>query len=140
MVRTRVGLTAREARPKLVGHCYEYRTSSQAHSTEVLLAYDRFEDNQWENMALETFTTILGHPAIQRHLLAARPQTIEEVVWMGNKYLQVFARLTCPVVAMCDNEDSKDTDSETGAVASAEFDQLAKNLDKMTETLPRLEQ
>lgn len=130
----RFGLTPWEARSRLLGLRREYRSSLQEHSTKVLqlahLAYDQFDAGQREDMALEMFTTTLGHSTLQRRLLAARPQTIEEAVRMSNEYIQVYTRSVRLGVAMCDNEELEDEESEAEAVALTDLEQLTRSLDK----------
>lgn len=49
----------------------------------------------------------LGHSALQRHFLAARPWIIEEAVRMGIECLQLHCQTTCVDVATYDDEDSE---------------------------------
>lgn len=59
---------------------------------------------------------------------------------MGKEYLHVYTQRTRPGVAMGNNEDSEDDESEMGTITSVKLSHLGKSLKKMTETLKRLEQ
>lgn len=94
------------------------------HSTEVSrlvgIAYGRLADDWQEAMALETFSLTLGHSALQRHLLAARPQDMDKAVCMNNKCFQVYTRPNLPRVVTCEEEEWEDDDSTVASVVQAQ--------------------
>ena len=55
----------------------------------VRQAFGDLPDNVQTNMMLETFCGSLGHTALQRHLLAVRPETLTEAVQHGQEFLQI---------------------------------------------------
>lgn len=92
-LRARFGLTSREAKAKLATLRREPRTSLQEHAAIVerlvSTAYAELPRHNQHDMKLDTFQTSLGHPYLQRHLLAIQPRTLEDAVRAGNEFLQV---------------------------------------------------
>ena len=92
-LRARFGLTPREARAKLSRLRREYKVTLQEHSSKVAslaqVAYPDLDPGTRQEMSLEHFIHSLNYVGLQQHLLAIRPDTLEEAVSAGNEYLQV---------------------------------------------------
>ena len=92
-LRARYGMTPREARAKLTSIKKEFKTSLQEHASRieelVQIAYPDMEEALRLEMSLDSFCNSLGLPALQRHLLAMRPESLQAAVLAGNEYLQV---------------------------------------------------
>ena len=92
-LRARFGLTPREARAKLSRLRREYKVTLQEHSSKVAslaqVAYPDLDPGTRQEMTLEHFIHSLNYVGLQQHLLAIRPDTLEEAVSAGNEYLQV---------------------------------------------------
>ena len=116
-LRSRYGLTTKEARGRLNGLKKEPRQSLHDHAIEVeKLVRKAFGDLPVEvqtNMMLDAFCSSLGNATLQRHLLAIRPETLTEAVQHGQEYLQVKTdRNTVPsqVRALEETEEGKELD------------------------------
>ena len=92
-LRARYGISPREARARLLSLKKEYRLGLQEHATEVSglieLAYGDLTPSHRHELALEAFCNSLGNAYLQRHLLAVRATTLEQVVKAGNEFLQI---------------------------------------------------
>ena len=92
-LRARFGISPREARSKLSNIRKEYKTSLQEHATTIKelmrIAYPDLPGGLQVEMGLDYFVNSLHNSALQRHLLAIRPDTIAAAVAAGNEYLQV---------------------------------------------------
>ena len=92
-LRSRYGLTTREARSKLSHLKKDVHCTLHEHATQVekLIrgAYGDLPEETQANLALETFCSSLGNAALQRHLLAVRPETLAEAILHGNEFMQV---------------------------------------------------
>ena len=92
-LRSRYGMSPREARNKLLSLKKDYKTGLQEHAGDVEglveLAFADLPDRTRQEMALETFGSTLGNAYLQRHLLAVRPESLEEAVRTGNEFLQI---------------------------------------------------
>ena len=92
-LRARFGLTPREARARLSRLRRDYKTTLQEHSSRVAslaqVAYPDLDPGTRQEMSLEHFVHSLNYVGLQQHLLAIRPDTLEEAVSAGNEYLQV---------------------------------------------------
>ena len=92
-LRARFGMTPREARSKLGSLRRAYKTPLQAHATRVeelvRVAYPDLSLRLRLEMSLDYFNNGLEHTALQRHLLAVRPASLQEAVEAGNEYLRV---------------------------------------------------
>ena len=94
-LRSRYGLTTREARSKLShlkkdAHCTLHEHATQVEKL-VRGAFGNLPEETQADMMLETFCSSLGNAALQRHLLAVRPETLTEAIQHGNEFLQVKA-------------------------------------------------
>ena len=92
-LRSRYGLTPKEARSRLNGLKKEPRQSLHDHAIEieklVRKAFGELPEEVQTNMMLDAFCGSLGNATLQRHLLAIRPETLNEAVQHGQEYLQV---------------------------------------------------
>jgi len=93
VLKSRFGMTVREARTKLTSLRKEHRATLQEHALEVErlvnVAYSELAERHRQDMMLDVFQTTLGNAYLQRHLLAVHAVTMEEAVKAGNEYLQV---------------------------------------------------
>ena len=91
-LRTKFGLTVREARSRL-NLKKEVKVSLQDHAAEIErlanIAYADLPEHHRANMALDAFSMTLGNTYLQRHLLAVGAQTLGEAVQAGNDFLQI---------------------------------------------------
>lgn len=92
-LRSRYGLSIREARSQLTALKRGFRTSLHTHAAEVeklvSLAYADLPLRHQQEMALEKFQNSLGNAYLQRHLLAMHPQTLEDAVRASSEFLQI---------------------------------------------------
>ena len=92
-LRSRYGLSPREARARLSTLRKDYKVSLQEHAMEVErltnLAYGDLPEVHRTSMALETFAHTLGNAYLQRHLLAVQANTLEAAVRAGNEFLHI---------------------------------------------------
>jgi hypothetical protein len=123
-LRLRFGVSRREARTKLSSIKKDNTTSLQEHSVElqrlVEIAYPDYTIRQKAEMALDTFTTTLGHVRLQQHMLAVDPVDLATAVKAGNSYLQLQAttshsRSRAHVLQSLEEDNS---DGEENAVSS----------------------
>ena len=107
----RYGLTPREARARLTLLRKEARTTLLEHATEVeclvRVAYNGMNVDKQRDMAVDTFTSTLNHPALQRHLLAVDTPTLEAVVRAEGEYLQIPPSQGGSAVRAIDDEISE---------------------------------
>ena len=119
-LRARFGLTPREARTKLSRLRREYKTTLQEHSSRVAslaqVAYPELDPGTRQEMALEHFVHSLSYVGLQQHLLAVRPDTLEEAVSAGNEYMQVKQPGSAGVRQIEIPEDSEGQVEEEGRV------------------------
>ena len=92
-LRSRYGLTPKEARSRLNGLKKESRQSLHDHAIEieklVRKAFGELPEEVQTNMMLDAFCGSLGNATLQWHLLAIRPETLNEAVQHGQEYLQI---------------------------------------------------
>ena len=92
-LRSRFGLTPREARAKLFNIKREKRTSLHEHAAKIeelmAVAYPTMQIRHRMEMAVDNFSCSLNNPDLQKHLLAVRPHTLHEAVSAGNEFLQL---------------------------------------------------
>ena len=112
-LRARYGLSPREARARLAGLRKEGRISLQEHATEVErlveVAYHGMDREQRREMMIETFSSTLNNPPLQRHLLAVETPTLESAVRAGGEYLQIRPSTGGTAVRVVE-EDEQETD------------------------------
>lgn len=97
-------------------------------------------------MTLEVFSTISGHPAVQRHRLAMRPRNLEQAVRVRNEYMQIQAYQRPPqpgVTPVYDDEASEEEKDPAVSVAqgdsSAEIELLPKAIEEIGKAVHRIE-
>jgi hypothetical protein len=92
-LRTRYSLTPKEARNQLNGLKKTAQQTLHEHAAEiqrlVSLAYQDLPVRNQNTLALESFFNTLSHPALQRHLLAIRPDSLTQAVQAGNEFMQI---------------------------------------------------
>ena len=139
-LRSRYGLTAREARSRLSNIKKDARRSLHDHANDVeKLVRKAFEDLPEEiqtGMALDTFCSSLGNAALQRHLLAIQPATLMAAVQHGNEYLQVKVdRAPADSAKVRAMEGSEATEEDEESVLT----KLAKSIQLLTGKIEQLE-
>ena len=145
LLRSRYGLTAREARSKLSSLKKDTRCSLYDHATlvEKLVrrAYEELPLAMQENMMLDMFCSTLGNATLQRHLLAMRPNSMMEAVQHGNEYFQV--RPDRPQTESKIRHLDEAEDEEEDRVAPANLDVMAsllKTMEQLTAQVAKLQQ
>jgi hypothetical protein len=92
-LRMRFGMSAAEASSRLAVVKRDPGTSLQAYAGQVerlvQLAHPGLPRGYQTEMILRTFKATLGHVGLQRHLLMAPARTIEDVISIGNDFLQI---------------------------------------------------
>ena len=148
LLRSRFGLTNREARARITSLRRDHQTSLQAHAAEVdrlvKVAYADLPGRHQSGLVLDTFCSTLGHSYLQRHLLAVQPQTIEEAVRAGNEFLQVptaSSRSSVRTVEDCEPQPGKEGNPE-GQVARVNtgMEAVLEALAKLTSEIKQLKQ
>ena len=83
-LRSRYGLTPKEARNRLNGLKRDSRQSLHDHAIDVeklvRKAFGELPEMVQTSMMLDAFCSLLGNATLQRHLLAIRPETLAEAV------------------------------------------------------------
>ena len=101
-LRSRYGVTQKEARAKLSGLRKEPKRSLHDHALDVeklvRQAFGALPEGTQTNMMFETFCGSLGHAALQRHLLDIRPKTLAEAVQHGQSFCR--SKLTDPLLRL----------------------------------------
>jgi len=92
-LRTRFGLTAKEASDHLQVMRRDRRTPLEDHANEVerlaQAAFGHATGNDQKRLIYNAFFRSVNHPDLQRYWLAAKVSSIEEVLEMGKAYFQV---------------------------------------------------
>ena len=92
-LRSKYGITRREARNRLSNLKRNSRTTLYAHAEEVAklvqVAYEESPENHRADMTLELFCNTINNTSLQRHLLAVPLTDLQSVVRAGNEYLQI---------------------------------------------------
>ena len=92
-LRSKFGLSVREARGRLTTLQRHPTTSLQDHATQVErlmdVAYAELPRDYRRGMTVDTFTTTLGDANLRRHLLVMPNLTLEEAVRAGTDFLQI---------------------------------------------------
>ena len=120
-LRLRFGTSASEALALLAKMRRDNRISLQEYASHVSrlvnLANPEVPEKFRRSMILRTFKSTLGHVGLQRHLLVANVQTLEDAVRIGFDYLQIGSQATLGQeshVATC-NVDDQDSIQVKGA-------------------------
>ena len=92
-LRSKYGLSRREARTRLAHLKRDTKLSLREHATTVKklveAAYGDLPQDHRIEMTLELFCSSLNNAYLQRHLLAIKPQDLDEAVEAGTEYLQI---------------------------------------------------
>ena len=140
-LRSRFGLTPREARSRLAGLRRDSRCPIQDHAVEVerlvQIAYAELPEHLRAEMTKETFCGSLGSVPLQQHLLAAQPVNMEEAVKYSNEFLQVKGDRGTQS-SKVDSVEEEETD-QVAAAAPDPTTLLMKAIEKLTEKVERLE-
>ena len=146
LLRSRYGLTAREARNRLSSLKKDVWCSLHDHATMVeklvRRAYEELPLAVQENMMLDMFCSTLGNATLQRHLLAMRPNTMMEAVQHGNEYFQVRPD-KMPTDSKVRNLDEPEDDEVDDRVAPTSHDVMAsllKAMEQLTAQVAKLQQ
>ena len=135
-LRSRYGVTQKEARVKLSGLRKDSRRSLHDHALDVeklvRQAFGDLPEGTQTNMMLETFCGSLGHAALQRHLLAVRPETLAEAVQHGQEFLQVKTDRPSSDTSKVRAMEGSESDDEVAEVMEA------SRLDTLTQTVKQL--
>lgn len=99
-LRTRFGLTVRQARDRLAGLKREPNQSLHALGVEIQrlveLGYPRMGADDQMTLAVEAFKRAVDHRALNRHLLALDCRTIDDIVKASEEYFQVSGQVARP--------------------------------------------
>ena len=140
----RFGTSASEAQALLANVRRDHRTSLQEYASYVSrlvnLANPELPIDYRQTMTLRTFKSTLGHVGLQRHLLVANVQTLEDAVRVGAEYLQVGSQATSRQesrVATCDVDDQDYVQVRPVTVDTEE--QMLETLNKLMEKVNQLE-
>ena len=99
-LRSRFGISVREARSQLNNLRKQSKTTLHEHAMEVerlvSLAYADLPREHRVEMTVDKFTSSLGNAYLQRHLLAIPAPDLESVVRAGNDYLQIRNPMSNP--------------------------------------------
>ena len=120
------------------------RTSLQEYASHVNklvnLANSELPEQFCRTMTLRTFKSTLGHVGLERHLLVANVQTLEEVVRVGSEYLQIGSQAASRQesrVAVCYTDNQENIQVKT--VAADTQKQMLDALSKLTQRLNQME-
>ena len=139
-LRSRYGLTVKEARSRLSNIKKDSRRSLHDHANDVeklvRKAFENLPEEMQAGMTLDTFCSSLGNAALQRHLLAIQPATLMAAVQHGNEYLQVKAdRAPTDSTKVRAMESSEAIEEEEDDVLT----KLAKSIQLLTGKIEQLE-
>ena len=101
-LKSRYGMTAREARAKLACLRRDPKMSLQEYGSQVerlvAIAPVELPEQYRQEMIIENFCTSIGNGNLQRHLSAMPTPTLEDAIRAGNEDLQltVVNSLNCP--------------------------------------------
>ncbi len=140
-LQARFGMTSREAKAKLAMLRRDSRTSLQEHAETVEklvgIAYAEFPQQHVEDMKLDLFHTTLGHPYLQRHLLAVQAPTLEAAIVAGNEFLQIKTHADGGASIRQVEEPVRDTPDSTRAVTTP-LDTLLLAVSELTKEVKAL--
>ena len=143
-LRARYGTSPREARNKLLSLKKEYKTGLQEHASEVEglveLAFADLPNRTRQEMALETFSSTLGNAYLQRHLLAIRPESLEEAVRSGNEFLQVRVTTNAGVRSVAGEESEEEAVVQAKQIKADPMEAILVALANLTKEIGQLKQ
>ena len=139
-LRARFGMTVREAKSMLATLKRDHKTSLQEHAERVEklvgIAYADFPRQNIADMKLDIFHTTLGHPYLQRHLLAIQAPTLEAAIHAGNEFLQIKTHSAGSLVRQVE-EDTPET-PDVARTTNMPLDTLLSMVTKLTEEIQTL--
>ena len=143
-LRSRYGLSPKEARSKLSTLKKEQRGSLHDHAAEVerlvRKAYQELPEATRNDLMLDTFCSSLGNASLQRHLLAIRPQTLPEAVQYGNEYLGVKTERAQPdSVKIRIVENDEPTEGQAASASTSLLASLKKSMELLTAKVEQLQ-
>ena len=145
-LRSRYGLTPKEARTQLNGLKRDPKRSLHDHAIDVekltRKAFGDLPEGFQTNMMLDTFCGSLGNAGLQRHLLAIQPQTLAEAVQHGQEYLQVKSDRTqsdpSKIRVMEGSESELELEEPTPlAILMETVRQLAETVKELRQSTPK---
>ena len=140
-LRSRYGLTTKEARTKLSSLKRDSRSTLHEHSIKVeklvRKAFGELPCDTQAEMMLDTFCSTLNNTALQRHLLAIRPESLTEAVQHGNEFLQV--RSDRQASDQNKVRALEETEEEVQPVDSDPLSALTKMVQQLAETMVQLQ-
>ena len=143
-LRMRFGTSASEAQALLANVRRDSRTSLQEYASHVSrlvnLANPELPAEYRQTLTLRTFKSTLSHVGLQRHLLVANVQTLEEAVRVGSEYLQIGTQATSRSesrVATCDIDELDAVQAQPVAVDTNR--QILDTLSRLHERIDQLE-
>jgi len=147
-LRMRFGTSPSEAQALLANVRRDNRTSLSEYAAHVSrlvhLANTELPADYRRTMILRTFKSILGHVGLQRHLLVANVQNLEDAVRIGAEYLQIGSQAATRYeskVATCDVTDEdedvrvKPVNVDTDRDILVALQSLTARLEKMEASL-----
>lgn len=122
-LRLHFSMTATEAEAKLSAFKRNPNRPLAEYSAEVQrlvhIAYADADEPVRDRIAMEKFKLGLNHPGLQGHLLAVRPDTLDELVQASNEYLRVTkTNGPLPPSRVREVNDDEEPDAEVAEVAS----------------------
>lgn len=143
-LRLRFGITQREARSKLRGLRKDHKTSLQDHATEVEqlvnLAHPNLPQLYIRELVLETFTSSLGYPSLQKHLLAMRVDSLEAAIQAGNEFLEIsFHNIKNDVRQVGDEMEEATPQPKVAAVESQTTNILSGMMDILQKLVTKVD-
>lgn len=140
-LRARYGTSPREARNRLLNLKKEYKTGLQEHASEVEglveLAFADLPGQTRREMALETFGSTLGNAYLQRHLLAVRPDSLEEAVRAGNEFLQVRPSSNAGIRSIAE-EEGEEVEVQAKQIKADPMEAILVALTNLTKEIEQL--
>ena len=143
-LKSRYGMTAREARAKLACLRRDPKTSLQEHGSQVerlvAIAHAELLEQYRQEMIIDNFCTSIGNGNLQRHLLAIPTPTLEDAIRAGNEYLQITVvnSRNYPPTAM--SVDAAPADLTHNAVSTFALTEVMKAIQNLNLRLDRLEE
>lgn len=139
-LRARFGMTAREAKAKIAVLRRDNKTTLQEHAEKVeklvSIAYADFPHQHVTDMKLDLFHTTLGHPYLQRHLLAIQAPTMEAAIHAGNEFLQIKTHADGSSIRQVEEEELEAPNA--ARAVSTPLDTLLLAVSKLTEEVQAL--
>jgi hypothetical protein len=143
-LRARFGLTARQAKDKLVSLKKTVKQTLHEHATEVGRLVQRAFANlavaDRDELTLDYFVRSLDNRALQRHMLAIEPATVMEAVRAAEEFLQVGGadRMARPAAMMVESSSVSTVEASLASIAKV-LEAQSSLLTKLTDRLDKLD-